>query len=247
MTLPLGTSIAESANLEPVVHVHLGPPDSLVAAISDPTPAEPFLHEFEYVVIDVETTGSSVRAGDRVTEIAAICVDARGRIVEEMQTLVNPCRPIPQFITSITNITDEMVRGAPRFEEIAPELIRMLENRVFVAHNASFDFGFVGAELVFSTGYVLDARVLCTLRLARKVVPEVSRRSLDALSYYFGIENDARHRAYGDALATATLFAKLMERLEEREVQNWSALEELLTKRKPRRKRQANPQSMEWA
>jgi DNA polymerase-3 subunit epsilon len=97
-----------------------------------------------------------------------------------------------------------------------------------VAHNVAFDWGFVDRELVHSLGAGLAGRRLCTVRLARRVVPELSSRSLGSLSDFFGIENDARHRALGDARATVTVFGHLLARLEEREIWSWSGLEELL-------------------
>lgn len=206
------------------------------------------LRESEFVVVDVETTGGSVKNGHRVTEIAAIRVSGTGEILDEFQTLVNPERPIPRFITSLTNITDDMVREAPRFGEILPGLSEFLGDRTFVAHNASFDRAFVGFEMVWTAGVVYEPRTLCTVRLSRRLVPEVSSRSLDSLCRYFGFDNDARHRALGDARVTALLLGRLLERLEEREISTWSGVEELLgPKKKKRPRRRANPESMEWA
>ncbi len=210
-------------------------------------PADPALRTLEYVVVDVETTGGSTRRGDRVTEVAALCVAHDGRILEEFTTLVNPERPIPSFISSLTNITWDMVRDAPPFVEIAPEVARMLEGRVFVAHNAAFDWRFLSWEIERATGFPPESRVLCTVRLARKLVPEVASRSLDALCYFFGLENEARHRAYGDARATAALLGRLIARAEERDIASWDALQALVGRRKPRvsRRRKATPASMD--
>jgi DNA polymerase III subunit epsilon len=206
------------------------------------------LQALEYVVVDVETTGAAAARGHRITEIAALRVDGTGRILEEYATLVNPERPIPPFITRLTNITDAMVARAPRFAEIAPQVASLLAGRVFVAHNATFDWSFVGAELARAAGREPPPpRVLCTLRLARRLVPEVASRSLGALSEYFGIENDARHRAHGDARATVTLLQRLFERLEEQEIGSWEGIDALLRRRAARRKRTANPTWMESA
>lgn len=203
-----------------------------------PAPEADALRGMEYVIVDVETTGGSAQRGHRVTEVAALRVAADGTVLEELCTLVNPERPIPPYISALTNITGEMVKDAPRFRDILFDLATMLAGRVFVAHNAAFDWRFIRAEMERATGRTpTDGRILCTVRLARKLVPEVSSRSLDSLSDYFGIDNDARHRARGDALATAVLFGHLMERLEEREIASWSALDELLSRRKPRGKR----------
>lgn len=204
------------------------------------------LRSLQYVVVDVETTGGSADRGDRITEIAALCVDGNGTIVEEFQTLVNPERPIPPFITRLTNITDEMVRDAPRFAEIAGEVVRILDGRIFVAHNAAFDWGFVSRELEWATGLVLEGRRLCTVRLARRLVPEVASRSLGSLSDYFGIENEARHRAMGDARATVEVLRRLIERAEEREIFDWDDLQDFLSsRRRGRRRRSALPTSID--
>lgn len=206
------------------------------------------LRSLEYVVVDVETTGGSVYRGHRITEIAAWCIDGTGRVLESFETLVNPERPIPPYITALTRITQEMVAGAPRFCEIAEDVHRLLAGRVFVAHNAAFDWGFLCRELEWATGRAPEAKVLCTVRLSRHVVPEVRHRSLDALTEYFGVENEARHRAYGDARATVELLRRLFERLEEREIMGWAALEALLRRRAPRRRRRSSlPRSMDSA
>lgn len=214
------------------------------AAASDPGAES--LRSLEYVIVDVETTGGGAARGDRVTEIAALCVRGTGEVVDEYASLVNPERPIPRFITALTNITNEMVRDAPRFADIVDEVRKRLEGRVFVAHNAAFDWGFVGHELERATGVGLEGRRLCTVRLARRLVPELPSRSLGALTEYFGIENEARHRAYGDARATAELFRRLLERVEERDVTSWAELEALLSRRRPSgRKRTSLPRSIE--
>jgi DNA polymerase-3 subunit epsilon len=199
------------------------------------------LSSLEYVVVDVETTGGSAGYGDRITEFAAVRLDGRGRRVDEFCTLLNPDRPIPPFISRLTRITSRMVERAPRFHDIADDVNRILNGAIFVAHNASFDWRFVSSEMTWAVGNPLRGRVLCTVRLARKVVPEVRSRSLDSLQYFFGVENEARHRAFGDARATARIFRRMLERLDEREVTRWGELETLLSRRAPRRKRRASP------
>jgi len=204
------------------------------------------LRSLEYVVVDVETTGGGTTQGHRVTEIAIVRIAGTGRILEEYSTLVNPERPIPPFITALTNITDEMVRDAPRFHEIAGDVRRLLEGRIFVAHNAAFDWHFVDYELERATGWRLEGPRLCTVRLARRLVPEVSSRSLGSLSEYFGIENEARHRALGDARATVAVFRRLLERMEEQEVRSWAELEAFLARTSSARpRRRAMPTSIE--
>jgi len=204
---------------------------------------EALIRSLEYAIVDVETTGGSFAYGHRITEIAAVRVRGDGRIVDEFRTLVNPERPIPSYITALTNITWDMVRAAPRFADVAPDVARVLGGAVFVAHNAAFDWRFVGAELN-RAGVPISGRTLCTVRMARKLVPELRSRSLDSLIYFFNIPIEARHRAYGDARATAELFRLLLGRLDDMEVTRWHELQQLLARRAKRRKRQANPHSI---
>lgn len=205
------------------------------------------LRSLEYAVVDVETTGGSAARGHRITEVCAVCLDGNGRFIGEFRSLVNPFRPIPPSITRITNITDSMVSEAPSFRDIAPELRRWLEGRVFVAHNAGFDWRFVGFEMEDATGLRIEAPVLCTVRMARRLVPEIRSRSLDALQYFFDVPNEARHRAYGDARATARVFRKLMRRVEERTIARWDELQQLLdAPAKRKKKRTSLPTSMEY-
>lgn len=199
----------------------------------------------EYVVVDVETTGGAHIRGHRLTEIAIVRVDAQGRTTHEFSTLINPQRLIPHEITRLTRIDQHMVADAPRFEDVAGQVRQLLETRVFVAHNAAFDWGFLNAEFIRVTGRPLLGRRLCTVRLARKVVPEVRRRSLDALSYFFNVHNEARHRAFGDARATAHIFRRLLDRVWDREIETWQALDRFVRAPKPKRKRTALPHPIE--
>jgi DNA polymerase-3 subunit epsilon len=149
--------------------------------------------------VDVETTGSSP-ARERVTEVGVVSVDRDGDAlrVAEWSTLVNPGVPIPAEIQWLTGITNEMVRNAPRFEQIAPSLFERLEDAVFVAHNARFDYGFLKAEFA-RAGLAWRAPTLCTVRLSRLLYPDRSPHSLDAIVARFGLEGGERHRALGDA------------------------------------------------
>jgi DNA polymerase III epsilon subunit family exonuclease len=204
--------------------------------------ADDIVRSLEFVVVDVETTGGSAWSGHRITEVGAVRIRGDGVHLEEFTTLVNPQRPIPPFISRLTRITQSMVERAPCFRDVASEMRRILEGAVFVAHNASFDWRFLSAELEWATGQPMRGRALCTVRLARKVVPEISRRSLDALAWYFNVENVARHRAFGDARATADLLRIFLDRLDDRHVTRWGELEALLARRAPRRKRRASPE-----
>ena len=149
-------------------------------------------------IVDVETTGAHP-AWDRVTEIAVVEV-ADGEVASEWSTLVNPGAPIPAGIQALTGITNEMVAGAPAFAELAAELHERLDGRVFVAHNARFDYGFLRHEFE-RAGLRFQARTLCTVKLSRRLYPQAARHSLDSLIARHGLRCEARHRALGDAQA----------------------------------------------
>jgi DNA polymerase III subunit epsilon len=214
---------------------------SVAARLADaaPAPAER-LRMQSYVVVDVETTGSRPYAGDRITEIAAVVV-RDGEIAELFETLVNPQRSIPAFITQLTNITWEMVKDAPVFADIAPDVVGVLEGNVFVAHNAAFDWRFVSAELSRTAGQQLMGRKLCTVKLARKLLPQLPRRSLDHVARYYGVDIASRHRAAGDALATAHCLLRMLDDLEGRGCDSWSDLELLLGASAARRTKRRAP------
>ncbi len=182
------------------------------------------LAEVAFSVVDVETTGGGVERGHRITEIAVVEVRG-GRIVDEWQTLVNPGRRIPPGVTSLTGITDAMVAAAPWFEDVAEEVVRRLEGRVFVAHNVAFDWAFVSSELIRTTGEAPDPVRLCTVRMVRRLVPELRHRSLDVVSRRFGVQILGRHRAYGDALATARILLRLLDEAEGRGLDDLAALD----------------------
>jgi len=194
------------------------------------------LSELSYVVVDTETTGGRSLLGDRITEFAAVVVKG-GEIVEVYETLVNPQRSIPPFVTQLTNITWDMVKNAPTFDRIAPDVMRVLEGNVFVAHNATFDWRFVTTEVSRSTGRQLRGRRLCTVKIARKVLPQLSRRSLDYVARYYGVEIHNRHRAAGDALATAKCLIRMMSDLADRGCDTWGDLQTLLREPAARRKK----------
>ncbi len=182
--------------------------------------------ELPYAVVDVETTGMRARGGDRVTEVAVVHVDG-DRSVVAFESLVDPCRPIPPFITRLTGIGDATVAGAPRFEDVTDQVQAALTGRVFVAHNARFDLAFVRAELERASDVPFRPPVLDTVHLARVLVPELSRRNLDTVLHWFGITTERRHRAAGDALATAEVLRRLLARAAERGVGSWRELADL--------------------
>jgi DNA polymerase III subunit epsilon len=146
--------------------------------------------------IDLETTGATATA-DRITEIGIVEVDEDGT-VREWQQLVNPGTRIPPFIEQLTGISNDMVADAPPFAAVADETLRRLEGRLFIAHNARFDYGFLKNEFK-RLGINFRAPVLCTVKLSRTLYPEFHRHNLDSLIERHGLHADARHRALADA------------------------------------------------
>ena len=145
--------------------------------------------------VDLETTGATA-AHDRITEIGIVSVDEAG--VDQWSTLVNPGVPIPPFIQKLTGINDAMVREAPRFAELADEIAQRLAGRLFVAHNARFDYGFLKSEFR-RVGRAFRASTVCTVRLSRKLYPQHHRHNLDALIERHALSAEHRHRALADA------------------------------------------------
>lgn len=161
-----------------------------------------------FAVVDVETTGGSYQNA-RLTEIAVYLFNGN-QIVREYSTLINPERPIPFMITRLTGITDAMVADAPKFYEVAREIVDITEGAVFVGHNVAFDYNFVRQEFK-SLGYNFKRPTLCTVKMSRKILPGYDSYSLGNLCCSIGIPINNRHRAAGDALATAYLLKRLIE------------------------------------
>jgi DNA polymerase III subunit epsilon len=212
---------------------------------------EPLLSSLSFAVVDVETTGGRAYVGDRITEIAIVTV-RDGAVQGVYETLVNPERSIPPFITRLTNISWEMVRDKAPFREVCPDIVRALDGHVFVAHNAGFDWRFVSAEVARASGRELTGRRLCTVRLARRLLPQLRRRSLDWVAGHYGVEipPGQRHRAAGDAIATAHCLIRLLDDARSHGCERWSELERFLSsgsaQKKKRRGRRpsAMPQSV---
>ena len=161
-----------------------------------------------YAVVDIETTGGNPTQG-KIIEIAIVIHDGE-KIIETYNTLINPQRSIPPFISGLTGITESMVANAPLFEEVAVKVHRITEGKVFVAHNVNFDFSFLKREFE-ELGIDFDRKKLCTIRLARKLVPERKKYNLGSICEHFGINIKDRHRALGDAEATAHLLQCLLK------------------------------------
>jgi DNA polymerase-3 subunit epsilon len=161
-----------------------------------------------YAIVDIETTGSYASANG-ITEVAIYLFDGN-QVVEKFESLINPGQPIPKYIQSFTGITDEMVAGAPCFDQLAPKIFDLLNESIFIAHNVNFDYSFLKSHLL-RAGHDLRSKKLCTVRLSRKIFPGFPSYSLGNLCRSLEININNRHRAGGDAEATVKIFSKLLE------------------------------------
>ena len=171
------------------------------------------LSELDFVVVDVEATGAKTPP-NRLIELGAYRIRG-GQIVDKFLSLVNPEIPIPRFVMSLTGISNEMVKSAPVFAEVAPSWLDFVSDSVLVAHNAGFDTSFLNHEIsrVYPGHRMLNPH-LCTVRLSRRVLPDLSNHRLDTIASHFSIPIASRHRAGSDALATAEIFLLLLSKLE---------------------------------
>jgi len=161
-----------------------------------------------FAIIDIETTGGQAFENS-ITEIAIVLhngVEMEGKY----ETLVNPLMPIQKYVQSLTGITDAMVAQAPLFKSIAPNVFNLLKDRVFVAHNVSFDYSYVKHQLQ-RAGFILDVPKVCTINLAKKIFPGLPKYGLESISKEFNLNHNDKHRAAGDALVTAELFEILVK------------------------------------
>jgi DNA polymerase-3 subunit epsilon len=170
-----------------------------------------------YAIVDIETTGGNAKTGS-ITEIAIVITDGKA-ILDRYETLVNPMQPIPLFIQNLTGITDEMVENAPVFSQVAEVIFELLRDKIFVAHNVNFDYSFVAHQLS-QHGFKLQLGKLCTVRLSRKIFTDLPSYSLGNLCRSLGIKISNRHRASGDAFATADLFRMCIEYDKERHIES---------------------------
>nr|WP_314897583.1 exonuclease domain-containing protein [uncultured Flavobacterium sp.] len=168
-----------------------------------------------YAILDIETTGGQFNE-EGITEIAIYKFDGH-EVVDQFISLVNPEIPIQPFVVKLTGINNAMLRSAPKFFEVAKRIIEMTNDCVIVAHNASFDYRILRTEFR-RLGYDFEARTLCTVELAKKLIPEQQSYSLGKLVRALGIPMADRHRASGDAMATVKLFKMLLEKDLEKEI-----------------------------
>lgn len=168
-----------------------------------------------FVVVDVETTGMDP-ISDRITEIAMMKVQ-NGVLIDEFSTLINPLITIPPYITSMTGIDNVMVQNAPPAREVVPFIVEFLGDAVFVAHNAAFDWGFVSHTVRRERGIQLHNPQLCTVKLTGRILPQLPSKSLDPVAKHLNITIPERHRASGDAYATALVLVKYLSYLQKKE------------------------------
>lgn len=172
------------------------------------------LKDLDFVVVDVEATGAKTPP-NRLIELGAYRIRG-GRIVDKFLTLVNPEIPIPRFVASLTGISNDMVKLAPVFAELAPQWLDFVSDSVLVAHNAPFDTSFLNHEISrVYPGHRMVNPHLCTVRLSRRALPDLSNHRLETIATHFSIPIASRHRAGSDALATAEIFILLLTELEE--------------------------------
>ena len=185
------------------------------------------LRDITFCIVDLETTGSAPPGGrGRVLEVAVAVLEG-GTVHLAYDALLDPGVPIPTAVVRLTGITEQMVAGRPRFAAVAPALGRVLADGIFVAHNAQFDWGVLAGESTAAGVAAPQGPPLCTIRLTRRLAPELRHRRLEQVAAFFGVENPARHRAFGDALATAYILRALLGRAAERGVETLEQLIEL--------------------
>jgi DNA polymerase III epsilon subunit family exonuclease len=172
------------------------------------------LKDLDFVVVDVEATGAKTPP-NRLIELGAYRIRG-GRIVDKFLSLVNPEIPIPRFVATLTGISNDMVRDAPVFADVAPQWLDFVSDSVLVAHNAPFDTSFLNHEISrVYPGHRMVNPHLCTVRLSRRAMPDLANHRLDTIATHFSIPIASRHRAGSDALATAEIFILLLTELEE--------------------------------
>jgi len=165
------------------------------------------MKDVKFAITDIETTGGGIK-GNKITEICVLVVQ-NGEVIDEYTSLVNPGTEIPLYIETLTNINDEMLSDAPKFAEIAPEIQKITKDCVFVAHNVNFDYNIIKAEFE-SLDLSFQKKRLCTVRLAKKLIPGLFSYSLGNICTSINIPHYDRHRAKGDCEATVTLFQRCL-------------------------------------
>ncbi len=181
------------------------------------------LQKSDFVVVDLETTGAKAPPC-RITEVGAYRI-REGKIVDEFETLINPQTEIPPFIIALTGITNSMVKDAPVFSDIVHDWLDFVSDSIIVAHNTAFDIRFLNHEIgLVYPGLRMANPHLCTVKLSRKLLPDLENHKLHTVAEHFSISINNRHRAAGDAQATARVFLYLLEHLQERGIYDLAEL-----------------------
>lgn len=177
----------------------------------------------KYVVLDLETTGLS-KHRHRITEIAALRIKD-GEVVDKYEQLINPEMRIPSFITRLTGIDNEMVADAPTISQALPGFLDFLSNDMMIAHNATFDYGFIDHNASEVLGRGISNYRLCTRKLASRILPRLPSKKLSAICMHLGIENEEAHRAMADVKVTYQIFSHFLSILRKNSIMS---AEELL-------------------
>jgi DNA polymerase III subunit alpha, Gram-positive type len=182
--------------------------------------------ETDFVVFDLETTGAKTPPC-RITEIGAFKISG-GKITDKFETLVNPEMFIPSFIVGLTGINNQMVKKAPKFWEVAEDFLNFIGDSVLVAHNAAFDLRFLNHEIDrIYEDYRVGNPHLCTVKLSRRLLPNIANHRLHTVADYYSIQIENRHRAGGDALATAEVFINLLDLMQSVGVDDLASIHKL--------------------
>jgi len=180
-----------------------------------------------YSVVDIETTGLSIK-GNRITEIAALKVSGT-RIVDKFEMLVNPEVKIPAEITQLTGIDNNLVRKQKTIDKVLPKFLDFLGDSIVVAHNATFDYNFLDYNINKYLNKNLKNKSLCTVKLARKLFPDIISCRLSSLCNYFDIENVNAHRAMSDCFVTNKLFLKFQAIMHNHGIENEESIFEFVS------------------
>jgi DNA polymerase-3 subunit epsilon len=181
------------------------------------------LRALRFAVVDVETTGTRLNGGDRIMEVGVVQVHD-GQASTALDMLVNPQRAVSPYVSRLTGITWNQVHEAPTFGDIADRVRDVLAGHVFVAHNARFDWRFLSMELRRVTGNGLQGEQLCTVKFARKLLSHLRRRNLDTLAWHYEVPIVGRHRAGGDARATAQVLIRMLADARRQDIHTWGEL-----------------------
>ncbi len=183
----------------------------------------------KYIVLDLETTWLS-KYKHKITEIAAIRIDW-DKVVNTYQTLINPQRNIPSWITRLTGITNEMVENAPTIDEILPAFLDFIKDDIIVAHNSSFDYWFLSENIYKHQNFWMENPVLCTRKLTSRLIPELPRKNLWSICDHMNLINDQAHRAMWDTVVTVEVFKNLLKLLEKKWIINKTDIIEFQNKK----------------